>query len=296
MLWDTITTYLRSWFDYNGIAGNLILISVGLALVFGIAWLIGHRPPLLKRPGLWLMAIGSALLTLVATAFIYITINYYYVQWLGDTFDTGTLNDTVLLWSIPIVLIIGLVQEGAKMVPMLFWRASRDKPDMRTWVAIGAVAGAGFGIFEAFNGMCGTFGSGWEWSLVDSNGITALLPFWMVFWMIAGHIGLSAIVGYGLAKGKGGLFYLLAAFLHALIAYFSVLSINGNITANELGIILAVAALIIISISYWLRWRTYGDETPPAITVAQPLPPPEQKIPPPVPPKQDIPPPPPPAA
>ena len=157
------------------------------------------------------------------------------------------------------MLLVGLVQEGAKMIPMLFWRVGSNKPDIRTWVAIGAVAGAGFGIFEAFNGMSGTFGAGWDWSLVGSTGITALLPFWLSFWMIAGHIGLSALVGYGLAKGKGGGFYALAAFLHALFSYAAILATNGNITGNQLGIILAVAGLIIISVSLWLRWRKYDD-------------------------------------
>jgi hypothetical protein len=296
MLWNTITTYLQSWFDYAGVAGTLILLCAVLALVFGAVWLLGHRPPFLKKPSLWLTAIASALITLVATAFIYISINYYYVQWLGDTFDNSTLADTALLWSIPIVLLVGLVQEGAKMVPMLFWRSGSVKPDIGTWIAIGAVAGAGFGIFEAFNGMCNVFGSGWDWGLVSATGITALLPFWICFWMIACHIGISAVVGYGLAKHRGGGFYGLAVFLHALIAYAAVLATNGTITGNQLGIIVAVAGLIIILISYWLRWRKYGDETPVAVPAATPQAYPQAQTPPPIPPappKQDLPPPPP---
>ena len=69
MLWNTITAYLQSWFDYNGIAGNMILLCAGLALVFGIVWLLGHRPPFIKKPGLWLTAVVSALLTVLATVF-----------------------------------------------------------------------------------------------------------------------------------------------------------------------------------------------------------------------------------
>ena len=39
MLWDTMRGFLESWFNYPGIDWYLILISVGLAIVFGIIWL-----------------------------------------------------------------------------------------------------------------------------------------------------------------------------------------------------------------------------------------------------------------
>jgi len=328
MLWNTITAYLQPRFDYYGVAGNLILISAGLALAFGIIWLIGHRPPFIREPLLWVTAIASALLTVMATAFIFIPLNYYYTQWLGNTFNTGTLADMVLVWSIPIVLVIGLVQEGAKMIPMLFWRTGSEKPDIRFSMMIGAAAGAGYGIFEAFYSYNQVFKAGWGWSDVTTGGITALLPFWIYFWMIACHIGISALVGYGLGKGKGWVYYLLAAFLHALVSYAAILATNGNITGNQLGIIIALAGLIIIGISLWLRWRKYdeeepdtvteptpsksrGDETPltalpeqkmskmpepatlPPLISQQIPPPPRQGNPPPVPPSKGIPPPPP---
>ncbi len=281
MLWHSITTYLQPWFDYTGIAGNFILISAGLALGFGIIWLLGHRPPFLREPYLWVTAIASALLTVVATAFIYIPLNYYYAQWLGNTFSMSTLADMALVWSIPIVLVIGLVQEGAKMIPMLFWRTGSEKPDLKLSIMIGAVAGAGYGIFEAFYGYSQVFRAGWGWSDVTTGGVTELLPFWIYFWMIACHIGISAVLGYGLGKGKGGAYYILAAFLHALVAYVTVLTVNGTITSNQMGIILAVAGLIIISLSLWLRWRKYGEEALVAAAAVTPPAPPRQDVPPP---------------
>jgi hypothetical protein len=270
MLWNTITAYLQPRFDYYGVAGNLVLISAGLALAFGIIWLIGHRPPFLKEPLLWITAIASALLTVLATAFIFIPLNYFYSQWLGNTFDTHTLANMVLVWSIPIVLVIGLVQEGAKMVPMLFWRTGDEKPDIRFSMMIGAVAGAGYGIFEAFYSYNQVFKAGWGWSDVTTGGITQLLPFWIYFWMIACHIGISALLGYGLGKGKGGVFYALAAFLHALLSYAAILASNGYITGNQLGIITAAAGIIIIGLSLWLRWRKFGESTPAAVTETAP--------------------------
>jgi hypothetical protein len=270
MLWNTITAYLQPRFDYYGVGGNLILISAGLALAFGIIWLLGHRPPIIREPLLWVTAIASALLTVIATAFIFIPLNYYYAQWLGNTFDAGTLADMVLVWSIPIVLVIGLVQEGAKMIPMLFWRTGDEKPDIRFSMMIGAVAGAGYGIFEAFYSYNQVFKTGWGWSNVTTGGITALLPFWIYFWMIACHIGISVLVGYGLGKGKGGGFYVLAAFLHALVSYAAILATIGNITGNQLGIIIAAAGIIIIGISLWLRWRKYEEAEPDTVTETAP--------------------------
>ena len=270
MLWNSITGYLESWFNHTGVAGNLILLSAGLALVFGIIFLVYYWPPLLRKPGLWLTAVGSALLTVVATAFIYVTISYYYTQWLDATFSTGTLNDTMLLWSIPIVLALGLVQEGAKMVPMLFWWLGKTKPDPRMGVIIGAVAGAGYGIFEAFYSHNQIFATGWGWDNVALGGVTSLLPFWICFWTVACHIGISALVGYGLAKRKIWLYYPLAAFVHALVTYLSVLAAKGTITGNQMGIILAVGGLIIIGISLWLHRRKYEEAEPVAETEIAP--------------------------
>ncbi|MDD5338813.1 MAG: hypothetical protein PHG35_05330 [Dehalococcoidales bacterium] len=271
MAWNAITVYLQSWFNYNGVGGTMILLSLVLAIVFGAVWLIGHRPPLLRKPGLWLTLIASALITVLLTAFIYKVVEFYYVQWLGNTFSGATLNDTVLLWSILLVVVIALVQEGAKLIPMLFWRAGSNKPDVKTWVAIGAIAGAGFGIFEAFNSLAIIFGSGWTWGAVSAAGFTGLLPVWLCFWTVAYHIGITAIIGYGMAKGSGGGYYMLAVLLHAAFAYLNVLVVNGNMSSDLLGVILAIGAAIIIAISYWLSNRKYSDE-PRMATAAQPYP------------------------
>jgi hypothetical protein len=279
MLWNTISTYLQSWFDYSGVAGYMILFAAGLAVVFIVVWMLGHRPPVIKKPGLWLTAVISALLTMLATAFIYVSINYFYVQWLGETFDAGMLNNTLPLWCIPVVLSLGLVQEGAKTVSMLFWRMSKVKPDISSWVVVGAMSGAGFGIFEAFNSMCSVFGSDWQWSLVSTEGFTALLPFWVCFWVVACHIGISALVGYGLGKGKGWAFYFMAVFIHALLFYFSVLATNDTITSTLYGAVVSLVGLVVILISYWLRWRRYGDEqtaevAAPTLSIKKSAPPP----------------------
>jgi hypothetical protein len=268
MLGDLMVSYFKSWFNYSGLEGRFICLSAALALAFGIIWLLAHQTPFFRKFGLWGVAIGSALLTVVATAFIFFPLNYYYSQWLDSTFSDSTLSSMMLLWTIPMVLVIGLVQEGAKIIPMLLWRIG-EKPDIKTSMMIGAAAGAGFGLFQAFNGFAYIFASGWVWDYVTSGGVEALLPFWVQFWMIVCHIGISAIVGYGLATGRGLGFYFLAALLHAVVVYFSVLANNTTITGNQYGVILAIAAAIIMAISLWLRWRKEPDEIP----IIQPAPP-----------------------
>ncbi len=280
MLWDSMMEYFKSWFNYTGMEGKIILLSLGLALAFGIIWLLGHRPPLFRKPGIWPVAIASALLTVLATTFIYFPLNHYYVEWITSSFSSTTIADMMLLWTIPLMLIIGLAQEGAKMIPMLFWRVI-DNPSTRMGVIIGVAAGAGYGIFEAFYGFNHIFAAGWGWEYVTSGGVEALLPFWLQFWMLACQIGISAIVGYGLVTGRGLGFYFLAAFLHALVAYCNILVAKTIITGNQLGIILAVAGALLMAISLWLRWRKEDDMValqPP------PPPPPSQAMPPPPPP------------
>jgi hypothetical protein len=262
MLWNTIVNYLQSYFNYPGVDGTIILLCAALALVFGVIWVIGHRPPYIKKPNLWLVTIGSALVTLVLTAFIYIPINYYYTQWLDSTFSAGTLADTILLWCIPLVLIMGLVQEGAKIIPMLFSFAGDVKPHPKMGMMIGAAAGVGFGVFEAFWVYGQTFVAGWSWNLVGMAGVSALIPFWQYFWFIAAHIGISAIVGYGLSKGRGWAYYPLAAILHALLFYISYLFVANVITYNQMAIIIAVLAAIIITISLIMRWRKTDEDVP----------------------------------
>lgn len=262
MLWNTIVNYIKSWFNYPGVDGTLILLCAAMALVFGVIWVIGHRPPYIKKPNLWLVTIGSALVTVILTAFIYIPIYYYYTQWLDSTFTVDTLSSTILLWCIPLVLVLGLVQEGGKIIPMLFSFVGDVKPHPKMGMMIGAAAGVGFGVFEAFWAYNQMFAAGWSWSLVGMSGVQALIPFWQYFWLIAAHIGITAIVGYGMAKGNGWTYYFIAAFVHALLNYVTYLFMSDAISYNVMAIIIAVLSAIIIALSLVMRWRKTDEDVP----------------------------------
>ena len=107
--------------------------------------------------------------------------------------------------------------------------------------------------------------AGWTWSAVSSSGFQGLLPFWDRFWAVAMHIAVSALVGYGLAKGKGWQFYLIAAVLHAAVNYIVFPYRKAVLTSNQVEIYLAAAAALITLAVLWLRWRKDNEELQPTL-------------------------------
>ncbi|KKK54727.1 hypothetical protein LCGC14_3081810 [marine sediment metagenome] len=82
-----------------------------------------------------------------------------------------------------------------------------------------------------------------------------LAGFWERFFAVAFHTAASALAGYGLAKGWGWQFYLIAAFLHALLNYSAVLLQSGLFTPVHIEIYVAVVVVLVTGVVLWLRWR-----------------------------------------
>ena len=76
-------------------------IGIGLALVFGAVWLAAHWPPLFKRPWLWAVLVGSAVLVWAAAAFVQIPLQALVGQALGNFFTEEVLLSWLLLAGIP---------------------------------------------------------------------------------------------------------------------------------------------------------------------------------------------------
>jgi RsiW-degrading membrane proteinase PrsW (M82 family) len=242
--------YFKSFFQYPSVWG------IGLAIVFGAVWLAGYRPPLFKKPWLWAVLVGSAFLTLAAICFIQIPLHVWAGQALGHFWSQEVLQRWILLAAIPLILLGGLVQEGSKLVPVVvYWRRSSKNIDPKLGLAIGAVAGAGFGIFETQWALNGVFASGWTWAAVQTGGFWALAPFWERFFFIAAHIAFSALAGYGLAKGWGWQFYLIVSVLHGLLNYGAILWQAAVLTDVHAEIYIAVLAALVTAWALWLRWR-----------------------------------------
>jgi RsiW-degrading membrane proteinase PrsW (M82 family) len=254
--------FFTSAFYFPGLNWALILIAIAIGIAFGAIWLTPYWPPIIKRPGLWIVGIVSAFFTWTAIAFIQVPLQHWTGQALLHFWDQGTLTNWLLLAGIPQILLSGLVQEGAKLVPVVFyWWRNHRKFTPRFGLIVGAVSGAGFGVFEAIWIHNTIFAAGWTWSAVETSGFLALLGFWERFFSVAFHIAISALAGYGLAKRLGWQFYLIASFLHGLTNY-SVLLLQANLlTSIQVEIYIAVLAVAISTVALWLRWRKSSMES-----------------------------------
>jgi RsiW-degrading membrane proteinase PrsW (M82 family) len=253
---EQMIAFLKSWFIYPDLEWPMLLVAIGLAIVFGAIWLLGQWPPLFKKPWLWAVAVVSAFLTLLAVVFVQIPLQSYAGDALVRFWSMDVLVDWLLLAAIPQMLLSGLVQEGAKMVPVVvwWWRAHRNI-DPKLGFVIGAVAGAGFGIFEAFWAHSRLFAAGWTLDAIWTDGFLAIAGFWERFFVVGFHVAISALAGYGLARGKGWQFYLIAGGLHWLLNYAVVLLQKGYFTLVQLETYVAVLAIIVSAVVIWLRWR-----------------------------------------
>ena len=222
---DYMVSYFKSFFQNPGAWG------IGLAIAFGAVWLACYRPPLFKKPWLWAVLVSSAFLTLAAVSFIQIPLWVWSWTSTEPFLEPGGPHALDSAGGDTTILIGGLVQEGAKLVPVVvYWWRSGKNIDPKLGLAIGAVAGAGFGIFEAQYAL-----SGWTWEAVQTGGFMALTGFFVRFFAVAAHTAFSALAGYGLAKGRGWQFYLIASVLHGLLNYSVVLWQAGLLTDRSYG-------------------------------------------------------------
>ena len=253
MLEQTVSFFL-SFFANPSVWG------IGLAVYFGAFWLAPYWPPLFKRPWLWAIMAGSAFLALAAASFIQIPLQVLAGQALNYFWSQELLMRWLLLAGIPAILLSGLVQEGAKLVPIvIYWRHQGKSLDPKLGLAIGAVAGAGFGIFEAQWAHNTVFASVNIWEAVQASGLMELAPFWERFFVVAAHTAFSALASYGLAKGRGWQFYLIASCLHAFLNYGIVLLRLEIFTAVQWEIYAMVYALSVTAWALWLRWRRTAE-------------------------------------
>jgi RsiW-degrading membrane proteinase PrsW (M82 family) len=252
---DQMTQLFTSAFHFPGLGWTLILAAIALGLVFGAVWLSPYRPPLLKIRWLWVIGTISAFLTWTAIAFIQVPLQ----NWVGQAelhfWNARTLSQWLLLAGIPHILLSGLIQEGAKLVPVVFyWWRSHFRLTPRIGLLAGAVSGAGFGVFEAVWVHNTILASGWTWSAVETGGYLALLGFIERFFSVGFHIAAAALAGYGLAKGLGWQFYLIASFLHGATNYSVILLQLNRLTSVQMEIYVAVLAVMITGAALWLRW------------------------------------------
>ena len=268
--------FFNSWFCAPGLSWNLLLLAIGLAFAFGVAWFAAYRTPILRKLWAWAILAVRAFLTLLAVTFVQIPLQWWTGDVLRHFWSQTTIFDWLLLAGIPTILLSGLVQEGSKLVPVVvYWWRKGKKLDPKMGLIIGAVAGLGFGVFEAVWVHNTLFAAGWTWSLVQDNGVVALAAFWERLFAVGFHIAASALAGYGLARGWGWQFYLIAAGLHALLNYSVVLASFGLLGTVGLEAYVAVLTALVAAFALWLRWRrsaglAQGEVSPTQTSDAEP--------------------------
>jgi RsiW-degrading membrane proteinase PrsW (M82 family) len=255
------------FFNCTGISAGV----VGLGIAFGAVWLACYWPPLFKKPWLWAVLVGSAFLTAAVVYFIQNplmdAIVYQTVYGLGSHI---VLFRLIMVVGIP--LLKGLVQEGAKLVPVVvWWRRSARSLDPKLGLVIGAVAGAGFGIVEAQRALNCALAAGWTWHVME---FYILNGFWGIFFTVAAQIAFSALAGYGLARGWGWQFYLISSSMHGLLimarGLFEVhtpASIPSWQYSLEAFIYTAVIAVLVTAWALWLRWRKKAATAEPETSI-----------------------------
>ncbi len=262
---DQMVHFFTSAFVFPGLGWTSVLIAIALGIAFGAVWLAPYRPPLIAKRGLWGVLAASAILTWTAIAFIQIPLQ----QWTGlallHFWDQATLTKWLLLVGIPQILLSGIVQEAAKLVPVIvYWWRSHWVFTAKFGLIAGAVSGAGFGVFEAVWVHNTIFASGWSLATVDTYGAAAFLGFMERFFTVGLHIALSALAGYGLATHRGWQFYLIAAVLHGAANYSVVLLQKGLLTSGQVEVYVAVIAVTLTVIAL----RIHRRETDSAVDVA----------------------------
>ena len=189
-----MTSFFNGAFYFAGTNWKAILAAIALGLLFGAIWLTFYLPPLFKKRMLWVVAAVSAILTWSAIAFVQIPLQNWYVDVVNHFWGSADISSWFLYLAFPLVLLSGLVQEAAKLVPTLFcwWRSKRTlTPKMG--LLIGAVSGAGFGVFEAIWVRNQIFVNGVSWSVIDNYA----LGLWERIFAVAFHIAASALTaGY----------------------------------------------------------------------------------------------------
>jgi RsiW-degrading membrane proteinase PrsW (M82 family) len=236
---------------------NPSILGWGFAIIFGIIWLACYRPPFITKPWTWAVFFVGAIMAPIAIVIASFPIGIGISKLVNHFMSQQTVQGWAWLLSIPSIFIFGLVWEGAKLLPVgvYWWRKNREI-EPKLGLLIGVAAGAGFGILQAqwtMNYFIANFN--WSWQLVQAKGFPALTGFWESFFVLGLNVASTALAGWGVAKGWGWKFYLLAGFIYLVTNYNTVLVHYNLVSATQSQLIIATWALIVVGVTLWLRER-----------------------------------------
>jgi len=229
--------------------------GIGIALLFGLLWLAPMAPPLRQWKRLLIMLVGGALLFAPSIAWVQVPLQKQVGNLLTTFFAPSLIQGYLPIFAIPQGLLSGLVQEGAKLAPVIIYlRLYPHRTRAKTALIMGATAGMAYGTVEAQWVLNQVFALGWSWQTVQL-GWEALLPFWERLFTVAFHIATAAIAAWGLAKGRGWRFYLLVSLAHFAANYPIVFLQAGYVSIQQVEAYIALLGSGTMGVALWLRWR-----------------------------------------
>jgi hypothetical protein len=244
-----------------GLSITLFLIGIGISIVLIALWLAAYWPPFLRKPWLWLALVGTGIFTVICYSFIQIPLQQLAGWIIQQVWSTDFINRNILFTAIPSLLVASLVQVGAMLIPVVayWWRKNRAI-EPKFAIMLGAVCGAGFGLFESQWILNAAFAMGWSTSLFQSQGVAAIFPFVERFFIVGFHAATIAFAAYGLARGFGWQYYLLAALIDTVLNYGVLLFNVKFFNYIQVEIFIIIWALLITALMLWLRWRRPNKE------------------------------------
>jgi RsiW-degrading membrane proteinase PrsW (M82 family) len=261
MLHQMIQNFKSAFIFSPGHSSTLILLAITFGIVLGGIWLALFWPPMFKKPWLWVVIIVSAIFTWTARAFVQTPLMIWSQEVGNNLWDPAKLNyiDLILLVGIPQMLFVGIVQEAAKFVPVLFyWWGSKRSLTPKFGLMLGAVSGAGFGILETINKINMNSVYRWNWlpQGVGQSGILSSVT------SIIFHTASTALLGYGLTKRKAWLYFMIVVLAHGFGDYVSIiLQRNNRLTTIQVDLLIGILLLAITIVVLWLRWHKTKEIT-----------------------------------
>ena len=257
MLHQMIQNFKSAFIFSPGHSSTLILLAITFGIVLGGIWLALFWPPMFKKPWLWVVIIVSAIFTWTARAFVQTPLMIWSQEVGNNLWDPAKLNyiDLILLVGIPQMLFVGIVQEAAKFVPVLFSKRSLTP---KFGLMLGAVSGAGFGILETINKINMNSVYRWNWlpQGVGQSGILSSVT------SIIFHTASTALLGYGLTKRKAWLYFMIVVLAHGFGDYVSIiLQRNNRLTTIQVDLLIGILLLAITIVVLWLRWHKTKEIT-----------------------------------
>jgi len=253
---EQILRIFTTFYKLPAVEPWLIIMAIGLALLYGAIWLAGFLPPVFKNWKLWIFAIVSYIIPTIIISFI-----QYPVKTLIGQGLTGFLSlyfqqtAVVLMAGIIVVIVSGLIIEGAKLVTVFYYRLNwKQEFTPRFGLMLGALSGAVYGMMQAYvlHSQMAEYGIG---AMIEAHGMMAILPYIERFFAVAYCAGTTSLAGYGLATGRGWKFYFIVSGINAVYSYILLMLSAKVLDVIWTEIIITLISLAVIGIALWLYWK-----------------------------------------